>query len=120
MPDYIAYQYWAEISGLSDTLVDYYVEATDFSGNVFKTPIQHVYVGADSPGSQGDVSWEPEEPDNEDVITIVVENATQGAKLHWGVNGFNQPIEAYWPEGSYLWGDPGSAIESPFIGPNGQ
>ena len=26
-------------------MVDYYVEATDTKGNVFKTPIQHVYVG---------------------------------------------------------------------------
>jgi hypothetical protein len=120
MPEYMAYQYWAEISGLSDTLVDYYIEATDILGNVYKTPIQHVYVGANSPGGQGNISWTPEEPDNEDVITIVIENATQGAKLHWGVNGFNEPVAAYWPEGSYLVGDPGSAIESPFVGPNGQ
>ena len=120
MPEYIAYQYWAEISGLSDTLVDYYVEASDNSGNTFKSPIQHVYVGTDSPGSQGNISWTPEEPDNEDIITIVVENATQGAKLHWGVNGFNQPIEEYWPDGSYLVNGTGSAVETPFDGPNAQ
>ncbi len=120
MPEYIAYQYWAEISGLSDTLVDYYVEATDNSRNTFKTPIQHVYIGADSPGTQGDVNWTPEEPDNEDIITIVVENATQGAKLHWGVNDWNSPDVVYWPDGSSLFGGSGPAVESPMDGPNGQ
>ncbi|MFP4469569.1 MAG: T9SS type A sorting domain-containing protein [Bacteroidales bacterium] len=120
MPDYIAYQYWAEISGLSEVLVDYYVEATDVNGNTFKTPIQHVYVGAESPGGQGNVSWTPEEPDNDDLITIVVENATQGGNLHWGINGFNQPIEDYWPEGTFLVGGTGPAVETPFEGPNAQ
>nr|NQU93927.1 hypothetical protein [Bacteroidota bacterium] len=119
MPEYIAYQYHAEITGLSETLVDYYIEATDNNGNVFKTPIQHVFVGTYSPGGQGDVSWTPEEPDNEDMITIVVENATQGANLHWGVNDWNSPDPAYWPEGSYLFGGSGPAVQSPMEGPNG-
>lgn len=120
MPDHIAYQYWAEISGLSEVLVDYYVEATDNNGNTFKTAIQHVYVGTESPGGQGNVAWTPEEPDNDDVITIVVENATQGANLHWGINGFNQPIEDYWPEGTFLVGGTGPAVETPFEGPNAE
>ena len=120
MPDHIAYQYWAEISGLSETLVDYYVEATDIHGNTFKTPIQHVYVGTYSPGSVGDVTWAPEEPDNNDVITITVNNATQDANLHWGINGFNQPIEAYWPDGTFLVNETGPSVETPFNGPTGE
>lgn len=119
MPDYIAYQYWAEISGVSESLVDYYIEATDVHGNIFKTPIQHVYVGEDTPGGQGNISWAPEEPDNEDVITIIIENATQGGNLHWGVNGFNEPIEAYWPEGTFLANGTGPSVETPFAGPTG-
>ncbi|OQX82427.1 MAG: hypothetical protein B6D64_00320 [Bacteroidetes bacterium 4484_276] len=120
LPQYMAYQCWAEISGLSDTLVDYYVEATDNYGNTFKTPIQHVYIGTDSSGSQDDVYWTPEGPNSQDVITIIVENATQGAKLHWGINGWNSPDEAYWPGGSYLFGGGGPAVESQMDGPNGQ
>jgi hypothetical protein len=117
MPDYIAYQYWAEINGLSEVLVDYYIEATDTYGNTFKTPIQHVYVGEYTPGGggQGDVSWEPEQPENTDVITIKITEATQGANLHWGVNGFNTPIEDYWPDGTFLIGQ---SVETPFEGPN--
>jgi hypothetical protein len=117
MPDYIAYHYWAEITGLSEVLVDYYVEATDTYGNTFKTPIQHVYVGEYTPGGsgQGSITWQPEQPDNNDIITIKITNATQGANLHWGVNGFNTPIEDYWPAGTFLINP---AVETPFEGPN--
>jgi len=45
LPTAIAELCYAEIRGLSEVLVDYYVEVTDSKGNVFKTPIQHVYVG---------------------------------------------------------------------------
>ncbi|MEM1445033.1 MAG: hypothetical protein AAGF84_03190 [Planctomycetota bacterium] len=38
----------AMIEGLDDVLVDYYVEATDVWGNITRTDIQHVYVGAAS------------------------------------------------------------------------
>jgi hypothetical protein len=37
---------YASIIGMNNQLVDYYVEATDSKGNIFNTPIQHVYVGA--------------------------------------------------------------------------
>jgi hypothetical protein len=39
------------ITGLSDKLVDYYVEAIDARGNVQKTDIQHVYVGIGNTGT---------------------------------------------------------------------
>lgn len=45
LPDVIANQYSAEIVGLSEKLVDYYVEVTDKKGNITKTKIQHVWVG---------------------------------------------------------------------------
>jgi len=63
LPDAIANMYYAEIAGLSDVLVDYYVEVTDTKGNVFKTPIQHVYVGDEEGGTGNDnVYWEPTDP----------------------------------------------------------
>ena len=45
-PQFIADYYYAELTGLSDTFVDYYVTASDARGNVFNSPIQHVYVAA--------------------------------------------------------------------------
>ena len=45
LPDYIANQYHGEIVGLSEVLVDYYVEVIDVNGNTTKSKIQHVWVG---------------------------------------------------------------------------
>lgn len=125
LPDYIANEYYAQVSGLSDTLVDYYIEASDIYGNVFKTPIQHVYVGTYTPGSGGGtygVNWLPSNPANTDAITITVANPTAAPKLHWGVNPvgstWQTPNTIYWPAGSYLFNGSGPAIETPFSGPN--
>ena len=125
LPDYIANEYYAEITGLFDTLVDYYVEATDNFGNVFKSPIQHVYIGTYNPGSGGgdySVSWEPQDPDKNDFITITVANPTSVPRLHWGVNhqgsSWQTPNAVYWPTGTYLFNGTGPSVESPFDGPN--
>jgi hypothetical protein len=45
--------YYAYISDYRDQLVDYYMEATDSLGNVTKSEIQHVYVGAGRYKSEG-------------------------------------------------------------------
>jgi hypothetical protein len=45
LPTVIANQYHREISGISEKLLDYYVEVTDKKGNVTKSKIQHVWVG---------------------------------------------------------------------------
>jgi len=63
-----------------------------------------------------DVSWSPVTPAKFDSIKITVTNCTVGAKLHWGINGWKQPISAYWPTNSTPWPD-GAAIESPMAGP---
>ncbi|MBN2174373.1 MAG: hypothetical protein JW731_09585 [Bacteroidales bacterium] len=126
LPDYIANEYYAEITGLSDTLVDYYIEATDTYGNVFRTPIQHVYVGNYNPGGSGSysVSWEPEEPEIEDMITLTVANPNSVPRLHWGVNysgsNWQTPDNAYWPDGTYLFNGSGPAAETPFNGPDAE
>jgi hypothetical protein len=48
LPDYIAAEYYTEITGLSEVLIDYYVEAEDSLGNVKRSPIQHVWIGESS------------------------------------------------------------------------
>jgi hypothetical protein len=49
-PQYIADYYYTKVSGISNAFVDYYVSATDARGNTYKSPIQHVWVGAGSGG----------------------------------------------------------------------
>ncbi|MFH0779068.1 MAG: FlgD immunoglobulin-like domain containing protein, partial [Candidatus Eisenbacteria bacterium] len=54
LPDYIADEYYAQVTGLSEALLDYYVEAEDSLGNVKRSPIQHVWIG-EATGSPGHV-----------------------------------------------------------------
>jgi hypothetical protein len=127
MPEAISTQYFAKIEGLSEVLVDYYIVALDSYGNEIKTPIQHVYVGQSTPvnggGGNNDyaVNWSPDNPALGETVTITVQGAGQGAKLHWGLHvdglSFVRPIVDYRPDGTTLW--PGSgAVESPFQGPD--
>jgi hypothetical protein len=48
LPDYIADEYYAFVPGLSEVLVDYFVEAEDSVGNTKRSPIQHVWIGPSS------------------------------------------------------------------------
>ncbi|MGD8628840.1 MAG: T9SS type A sorting domain-containing protein, partial [bacterium] len=48
LPDYIADEYYVQVTGISEQLLDYYVEAEDSLGNVKRSPIQHVWVGPSS------------------------------------------------------------------------
>lgn len=125
LPDYIAGEYYAEITGIAEKLLDYYVEVADNEGNITKTPIQHVYVGpSNTGGGQNGVFWAPENPTLNDVITITQTDVTIGAKLHWGVNTggntWQTPNASYWPEGSYLFNGSGPAIESEMNGPDSE
>lgn len=111
---------YAEIAGQKDVLIDYYVEAVDAKGNIFRTPIQHVYVGTgdgETGGGTGGVSWKPEAPNQDSVIVITCSTATTASKLHWGVNGvggsWTTPNAVYRPEGTTTTG--GSAVETPFV-----
>lgn len=120
-PLYKADLYSADINDLSDVLLDYYIEAVDYDGNVKKSPIYHVYVGDETGGGgggYGDVSWEPTEPENSDEITITVSNTSIGGYVHWGVNGFQQPANVYWTDDSYLYNNIGPAVETPMQGPD--
>jgi len=123
LPDYIADEYYAEIVGLSDTLVDYYVEAIDVQGNITQSPIQHVYVGNSNTGpSTEGITWTPALSTLNDPITITIPNAPTSGRLHWGVtlNGstWQLPTNSYWPTGSFLFNGTGPAIQSPLTGPD--
>ncbi len=47
-PDHIADEYWLEVTGYSQVLLDYYIEAEDTLGNIKRSPIQHVWVGEEN------------------------------------------------------------------------
>lgn len=53
MPQRIADQYYVEVTGIREKLVDYYIEAVDNQGNVRRGPIQHVWAGDGQGGGNG-------------------------------------------------------------------
>ena len=100
-PQYIADYYYAKVSGISNAFVDYYVSATDARGNTYKSPIQHVWVGAGSGGggSGGSVvTVAPDPPVTGNSVTIqyvatgrVLAGASQ-VYLHLGWNNWNPVV----------------------------
>ncbi len=118
-----AKEYSAQVTGLNNSLVEYYVEAVDILGNISKSPIRTVWVGVSFiGGGNNGVFWTPNNPTKNDTITIYVVGENHRAKLHWGVNNSGStwvtPNQVYWPAGSYLFNNVGPAVESPMIGPN--
>ena len=49
-PQYMADYFYAKVSGITNSFVDYYITGTDSLGNSYKSPIQHVWVGSGQPG----------------------------------------------------------------------
>jgi hypothetical protein len=113
LPLYRAQRYAGQITGITESLLDYYVEATDSHGNVSRSPIQHVWVGASGSSGGGGVSWLPAAPTEDNTITITVAGTTAPCKLHWGVNSFGLPIAAYRTAGTTLYNGTGPAVETP-------
>jgi len=94
-PSQIADQYWARIVGQRSALLDYYVEAVDALGNISRSPIHHVFVGAGGPGGGGGgsvVTVNPSQPIAGQPVTITYNPAGRplaGAAsvcMHWGIN----------------------------------
>ncbi|MCX8056692.1 MAG: T9SS type A sorting domain-containing protein [Ignavibacteria bacterium] len=121
-PLFKAKEYSAEITGFTNKLIGYYVEAVDSFNNVSKSEIKEVWVGSSSTGTQNRVSWTPQNPTRNDTITITVLNSNIGAKLHWGVNNsgkqWQTPNQVYWTPGTVLYNGTGPAVESPMSGPD--
>jgi len=111
-----AKEYSAEIKGFKNFLLDYYIEADDSNNNIAKSDIKHVWVGdgtGTTPGNSS-LAWHPNNPKKDDTISITLTGANQGAKLHWGVNGFKEPYSKYWPEGTTVFTG-GQSVETPFV-----
>ncbi|MCE1202948.1 MAG: fibronectin type III domain-containing protein [Bacteroidia bacterium] len=119
LPLYKAQEFSAMITGYTNKLLDYYVEATDNNGNVARSPIQHVWVGDGSGGSSSNVTISPSSPTANDVITITAAHATSVSLLHWGVNNWQRPIEAYRPAGTQLHSG-SQAVQTPPTGQDNQ
>jgi hypothetical protein len=114
LPLFRAQRYAASVTGRTNALLDYYVEAQDVHGNLSRSPIQHVWVGAGGGSGGTGVTWSPTAPTADDSITITVGGVTQPARLHWGVNGWQLPIAAYRPAGTTLHNGTGPAVQTPF------
>ncbi len=71
LPTHIANLYYGKIVGLSEVLVDYYVEVTDTNGNVTKSKIQHVWVG-ENLDVNPTVTFEPESNYSADPIDVII------------------------------------------------
>jgi glycosidase/endonuclease/exonuclease/phosphatase family metal-dependent hydrolase len=115
-PRYRASAYEAWVRGLSNVLVDYYVEATDGRGNVQKTAIHHVYVGNTNSGpgpNPTGVAWTPTLPRADQTIVV---SSPKAGKLHWGVNGWNAPDASYRPAGTTVFST--QAVQTPLAGPD--
>jgi hypothetical protein len=79
-PSYRALRYGGMISGQENVLIDYYVEALDAAGNVTRSDIQHVWVGAGS-APPGDLS-----------VTIDPDPAVAGQSVQISYNPTGGPL----------------------------
>ncbi len=68
MPTAIADEYWYKVTGYQNQLLDYYIESYDGLGNVRRTDIQHVFVGAAGGGTP--VQFTPPAPRDCDAVAI--------------------------------------------------
>lgn len=108
-PEYQADYYYTKVTGISNSFVDYYVSATDSLGNTYKSPIQHVWVGAGSGvsssgggggggGSSSPVTVSPALPIGGNPVTIqyiAAGRALAGDSqiyLHLGWNNWNPVV----------------------------
>jgi hypothetical protein len=143
LPQYIADQFSAQVTGLSDVLVDYYVEAYDHAGNVRRSPIQHVYVGTGNGGVGGGgsggsggpaVRWSPATPSAGGTVTIsydavpgALPDATSPVSIHIGHSNWTNvlapdPVMTWNPDSLrwfYTYTIPANATQVDFVFNNG-
>lgn len=107
-PTYRAFRYGAMITGQSNVLIDYYVEAIDAQGNVTSSDIQHVWVGLNTPGGGGDggVTISPDPAQAGQSVSISYDPAggpLVGAGQVYLHYGFNQWTPTISPDPSMTW-----------------
>lgn len=94
LPDHIANLYYGKISGLSEVLVDYYVEVTDTKGNVKKSKIQHVWVGKNLDLAPK-VTFTPENNYSQNPIEVTItasDSSDANPKIYYTTDG-SEPTE---------------------------
>lgn len=84
-PNYKADEYSAQITGVRNKLVDYYIEATDSKGNVARSMILHTWVGSGGAASSTTLSVSPQGGYYEGGVTVTL-TAT----------GENEPVYIYY------------------------
>lgn len=86
----IADYYFAKVTLFRDALVDYYIEAQDTKGNLYKSDIQHVYVVGDgtSAGSSPSATFTPAAPSDCASLTVNFNAATSVLATATTVNAF--------------------------------
>ncbi len=106
-----AAEYRADLDGFAGKTVAYRVRAVDNRGNTAFSPTQYVFIGTGAPTQPDKPCWSPVEPTTAD--TIVIRSDRPGF-VHWGINGWKQPPEAWWPAGTKPWTD-GKSVETPMV-----
>ncbi|WP_343586252.1 starch-binding protein [Flavobacterium sp.] len=89
LPDVIANQYSAEIAGISEKLLDYYVEVTDKKGNTTKSKIQHVWVGKNLDVAPK-IAFTPEAGNSTTAIDVTItatDSTDPKPKLYYTIDG---------------------------------
>jgi hypothetical protein len=106
-PTYRAARYAAMVTGQQDVLIDYYIEAIDGQGNIARSDIQHVFVGANSTPGGGDVIvLNPQPPQAGEIAEInynPIGRPLSGAaqvRLHYGFNNWATVIS---PDAAMTW-----------------
>ncbi|MEM8835514.1 MAG: dockerin type I domain-containing protein [Planctomycetota bacterium] len=84
-PSVKADRFSAMITGESDVLIDYYVEAEDAFGNVTRSDIQHVYVGTGTAGGPGN---------GDGVVTLDPETPTAGESVSLTYDPAGRPLDS--------------------------
>ncbi len=107
MPLYIADEYYVQVAGVREVLIDYYIEAIDGKSTIARSPIQHVYIGDGSGGSGGDaVAIDPDPAQAGEDVTVAYDPAgrplasSPQVYLHYGFNGWNPVVS---PDPAMSW-----------------
>ncbi len=95
-PTHIATYYSAQVSGQTNKLIDYYVEAVDGRGNLYRSDIQHVWVGQNAPPPSDRVTITPATPQAGGTVTVSYDAAggplasANPVRIHFGFNNWVQ------------------------------
>ncbi len=114
-PALLTYTPISDETGIPYTSFDFKVKD---SNGLYSLNAKHLTINVLGTFPNG-VSWYPQYPTTNDVITIVVNNdedMTAASRLHWGVGSSSNwvlPNAVYYPEGTTIWSD-NKAVESPF------